>query len=76
MNLARFPRVRLACLSTPLERLDDLTREINGPSIWIKREDCTGLSSGGNKTCRLEFIMAKARHEASAGMEGGMPEQF
>ena len=61
MNLARFPRVHLAHLPTPLERLDNLTRELNGPEIWIKRDDCTGLSSGGNKTRKLEFLMAEAR---------------
>lgn len=60
MNLARFPRVRLAHLPTPLERLDNLTRALNGPEIWIKRDDCTGLSSGGNKTRKLEFLMAEA----------------
>lgn len=60
MNLARFPRIRLAHLPTPLERLDNLTRELNGPEIWIKRDDCTGLSTGGNKTRKLEYLMAEA----------------
>ena len=63
MNLARFPRVRLAHLPTPLERLDNLTRELCGPEIWIKRDDCTGLSTGGNKTRKLEFLMAEARDQ-------------
>ena len=65
MNLARFPRVRLAHLPTPLERLDNLTRELNGPEIWIKRDDCTGLSSGGNKTRKLEFLMAEAQAQGA-----------
>ena len=60
MHLARFPRVSLAHLPTPLERLDRLTRELGGPEIWIKRDDCTGLSTGGNKTRKLEFLMAEA----------------
>ena len=60
MHLARFPRVFLAHLPTPLERLDRLTRELGGPEIWIKRDDCTGLSTGGNKTRKLEFLMADA----------------
>jgi L-cysteate sulfo-lyase len=60
MNLARYPRVALAHLPTPLERLDRLTKELNGPEIWIKRDDCTGLSTGGNKTRKLEFLMAEA----------------
>jgi L-cysteate sulfo-lyase len=60
MNLARYPRVTLGHLPTPLERLENLTRELNGPEIWIKRDDCTGLSTGGNKTRKLEFLMAEA----------------
>ena len=61
MHLARFPRVFLAHLPTPLERLDRLTKELGGPEIWIKRDDCTGLSTGGNKTRKLEFLMAEAQ---------------
>jgi L-cysteate sulfo-lyase len=60
MHLARFPRIFLAHLPTPLERLDRLTKELAGPEIWIKRDDCTGLSTGGNKTRKLEFLMAEA----------------
>ncbi|NND92631.1 MAG: D-cysteine desulfhydrase [Granulosicoccus sp.] len=61
MHLARFPRVHLAHLPTPLERLDRLSAELAGPEIWIKRDDCTGLSTGGNKTRKLEFLMAEAQ---------------
>lgn len=61
MHIARFPRVFLAHLPTPLERLDRLSRELGGPEIWIKRDDCTGLSTGGNKTRKLEFLMAEAQ---------------
>ena len=57
MHLARFPRIFLAHLPTPLERLDRLSRELGGPEIWIKRDDCTGLSTGGNKTRKLEFLI-------------------
>ncbi len=60
MHLARFPRIHLAHLPTPLERLDRLTAALHGPEIWIKRDDCTGLSTGGNKTRKLEFLMAEA----------------
>ncbi len=63
MNLARFPRLRLAHLPTPLEPLPRLSRELGGPEIWIKRDDCTGLSTGGNKTRKLEFLMAEAAAE-------------
>jgi L-cysteate sulfo-lyase len=60
MHLARFPRIHLAHLPTPLERLDRLSEALGGPEIWIKRDDCTGLSTGGNKTRKLEFLMAEA----------------
>jgi L-cysteate sulfo-lyase len=65
MHLARFPRHYLAHLPTPLERLDRLTAELGGPEIWIKRDDCTGLSTGGNKTRKLEFLMAEAEREGA-----------
>ncbi len=65
MHLARFPRVFLAHLPTPLERLDRLSKELGGPEIWIKRDDCTGLSTGGNKTRKLEFLMAEAQAQGA-----------
>lgn len=65
MNLARFPRIRLGHLPTALERLENLTRTLNGPDIWIKRDDCTGLSTGGNKTRKLEFLLAAAKAEGA-----------
>ncbi len=65
MHLARFPRRFLAHLPTPLERLDRLTAELGGPEIWIKRDDCTGLSTGGNKTRKLEFLMAEAELQSA-----------
>ncbi len=65
MNLARFPRIRLAHLPTPLEHLPHLTRALGGPEIWIKRDDCTGLSTGGNKTRKLEFLMAEATDQGA-----------
>ena len=65
MHLSRFPRVFLAHLPTPLERLDRLSKELGGPEIWIKRDDCTGLSTGGNKTRKLEFLMAEAQAQGA-----------
>ena len=65
MHLARFPRVHLAHLPTPLERMDRLSEALGGPEIWIKRDDCTGLSTGGNKTRKLEFLMAEAQAEGA-----------
>ncbi len=64
MHLARFPRTRLAHLPTPLEPLPRLSREL-GIDLWIKRDDCTGLSTGGNKTRKLEFLMAEAREQGA-----------
>ncbi|MEM9350329.1 MAG: D-cysteine desulfhydrase [Pseudomonadota bacterium] len=65
MHLARFPRVQLAHLPTPLEPMPRLSKELGGPEIWIKRDDCTGLSTGGNKTRKLEFLMAEALAEGA-----------
>ncbi len=61
MNLSRFPRLRFAHLPTPLEPMDILSKALGGPRLWIKRDDCTGLSTGGNKTRKLEFLMADAK---------------
>ena len=61
MNLAKFPRIRCGHFPTPLERMENLTKHLDGPKLWIKRDDCTGLSTGGNKTRKLEFLMADAR---------------
>ena len=65
MQVSRFPRIRLAHTPTPLEHLPNLTRALNGPEIWIKRDDCTGLSTGGNKARKLEFLMAAALEEGA-----------
>jgi L-cysteate sulfo-lyase len=60
LHLSRFPRVRLAHLPTPLEPMPRLSKALGGPELWIKRDDCTGLSTGGNKTRKLEYLMAEA----------------
>ena len=60
MHLAKFPRIHLAHLPTALEPMKNLSKHLGGPEIWIKRDDCTGLSTGGNKTRKLEFLMAEA----------------
>ena len=54
-----FPRTTLATLPTPLEKLSNLSRELN-VNLYIKRDDQTGLAMGGNKSRKLEFIMADA----------------
>jgi L-cysteate sulfo-lyase len=60
MQLSEFPRATLAHLPTPLEFLPRLSRHLNGPDIYVKRDDCTGLATGGNKTRKLEFSMGEA----------------
>jgi L-cysteate sulfo-lyase len=60
MHLSRYPRLHFAHLPTPLEPLPRISAELGGPNLWIKRDDCTGLSSGGNKTRKLEFLLADA----------------
>jgi D-cysteine desulfhydrase len=64
MDLSRFPRRRYSVGPTPLEFLPNFTRALspqgNGPKIWIKRDDMLGLFPGGNKTRKLEFLMADA----------------
>jgi len=60
MHLARFPRVRLCHAPTPLEPMERLSRELGGPTLWVKRDDCTGLATGGNKTRKLDFLIGEA----------------
>ena len=64
MDLSRFPRRRYSVGPTPLEFLPNFTRALSpqggGPNIWIKRDDMLGLFPGGNKTRKLEFLMADA----------------
>src|SRR5690349_7139079 len=55
-----LPRVRLAHLPTPLHELPRLTRVLGGPRLLVKRDDQTGLATGGNKTRKLEFSVAEA----------------
>ncbi len=64
MHLARFPRVRLAHLPTPLEPAPRLSEAL-GVEIWIKRDDCTGLAGGGNKTRKLEFLLGDAMEQGA-----------
>ena len=65
MLLSDFPRVPLAHLPTPLEHLPRLSKHLGGPEIYVKRDDCTGLATGGNKTRKLEFSMAEALQQGA-----------
>ena len=59
-RLARFPRLGLAHLPTPLEPMKRLTAELGGPRLWVKREDCTGVGLGGNKLRKLDYVLSTA----------------
>jgi L-cysteate sulfo-lyase len=65
MHLARFPRVRLFPTPTPLEKLENLSRHLGGPDIWIKRDDCTVVATGGNKVRKLEFLVGEAKAQGA-----------
>jgi len=56
----KLARVSIAHLPTPLESLPRLTAQLGGPELWIKRDDQTGLATGGNKARKLEFLVADA----------------
>ena len=67
MDLSRIPRRRYTPFATPLEFLPNFTRALaascpggEGPNVWIKRDDMLGLFPGGNKTRKLEFLVADA----------------
>ena len=59
-----FPRVKLSHTPTPLERLDNLSADYK-TNIWIKRDDCTGLAFGGNKSRQLEYYIGHARSKGA-----------
>jgi len=58
--LSDMPRVSLGYWPTPLQPLPRLSKALGGPHIWIKRDDLAGLALGGNKTRKLEFLIADA----------------
>ena len=60
MNYKNMPRESLGFFPTPLIELKKLSKELNGPQIFMKRDDNTGLALGGNKTRKLEFIIGDA----------------
>ncbi|MET1025777.1 MAG: D-cysteine desulfhydrase family protein [Dongiaceae bacterium] len=74
MHLDQFPKFPLAHLPTPLEPLDRLRKVIGGPRLYIKRDDCTGLAIGGNKTRKLEFLIGDALQKGATAVisEGGL----
>jgi len=65
MNLAQFSRRRYTEGQTPLEKLPHFSKALGGPTIYIKRDDLLGLSFGGNKTRKLEFLVADALNKGA-----------
>ncbi|TVR72667.1 MAG: D-cysteine desulfhydrase family protein [Sphaerobacteraceae bacterium] len=75
MRLTSIPRVDIAHLPTPLEPAPNLSAELGGPEIWIKRDDLTGLALGGNKARKLEYLVADAlAQDATVLMTAGAPQ--
>lgn len=66
-----MPRVRIACLPTPLQKLPHLTKVLDGTKIWVKRDDMTGLAFGGNKTRKLEYLIADALNKGADSIVTG-----
>ena len=65
MNLAKFPRRCYTEGKTPIEKLARLSAELGGPTVYMKRDDLLGLAGGGNKTRKLEFLVAEALEQGA-----------
>jgi D-cysteine desulfhydrase family pyridoxal phosphate-dependent enzyme len=59
--MIRLPQLKIAALPTPVQSLPRLSARMGGPQLWVKRDDLTGLALGGNKTRKLEFLLAEAQ---------------
>ena len=66
-----IPRIHFAHLPTPIEELPRLSENLGGPRILVKRDDQTGLAFGGNKTRKLEFLVAEAREQGARMLISG-----
>lgn len=60
-----IPRIGIAHLPTPVEELPRLSAHLGGPRLYVKRDDQTGLAFGGNKTRKLEFLVAEALEQGA-----------
>lgn len=63
-----FPRIPLAVLSTPIQKLENISRLLN-TNVYIKRDDLTGIGLGGNKIRKLEFLLADAKRKGNQLLE-------
>lgn len=59
-----FPRIPLAVLSTPIQKLENISRLLN-TNVYIKRDDLTDIGLGGNKVRKLEFLLADAKRKGA-----------
>ena len=73
--VARVPRVRLTDLPTPLHECPRLAAALEGPRLFMKRDDLTGLGLGGNKSRNLEFRLAEARDLGADVVIAGLEAQ-
>lgn len=64
-RIGAYPRFPLALLPTPMQPLINFSQSIDGIDVWMKRDDLTGLEGGGNKTRKLEFIIADAKSKGA-----------
>lgn len=62
--MQNFPRIPLAVLSTPIQKLENISRLLN-TNVYIKRDDLTGIGLGGNKIRKLEFLLADAKRKGA-----------
>lgn len=65
IDFSRFARTPLCHQPTPIEEMPRLTQALGGPQLFIKRDDCTGLATGGNKTRKLEFLVGDAMRQGA-----------
>jgi D-cysteine desulfhydrase family pyridoxal phosphate-dependent enzyme len=66
--MTSIPRLHFAHLPTPIEELPRLSATLGGPRLLVKRDDQTGLAFGGNKTRKLEFLVAEAQEQGAQMM--------
>ena len=74
MKKLLHPKIQLGHWPTPLEPMLRINDMHKGPELWVKRDDCTGLAFGGNKTRKLEFLIADAQLKGATTLltAGGM----
>ena len=63
-----FPRIPLVVLSTPIQKLENISRLLN-TNVYIKRDDLTGIGLGGNKVRKLEFLLADTKRKGNQLLE-------